>query len=137
MVDPRRLGALLARLAEELAELRRLAALDGERGLDRVELAAAKYGFIVAIEAAIDAGQHVISSEGLRPAQDYADVFVVLEEHELLPRDLHERLRGMTGFRNLLVHGYAKVDDGQVRGNLRSRLDDLEALRRALAGLAG
>lgn len=137
MIDARRLDALLRRIAEEVAELRRLGALDADRGLDRVGLAAVKYGFIVAIEAAIDAGQHIISSEHLRTADGYADVFVVLRERDILPAQLAERLLGMAGFRNLLVHGYARVDDARVREILHTRLDDLEAYRRALGRLVG
>lgn len=37
-------------------------------------------------------------------------------------------------FRNLLVHGYATVDDAQVRTILRTRPADLAAFARELAG---
>ena len=43
---------------------------------------------------------------------------------------------GMTRFRNLLVHSYAEIDDGQVLVVLRSRLDDLNVYRRELASCA-
>jgi uncharacterized protein YutE (UPF0331/DUF86 family) len=36
---------------------------------DRDKLNSAKYGFVIAIEAAIDVCRHVIGSEGLRPAK--------------------------------------------------------------------
>jgi uncharacterized protein YutE (UPF0331/DUF86 family) len=39
-------------------------------------------------------------------------------------------------FRNLLVHGYAKVDDTRVVEILRDRVDDLAAFRIALARAA-
>ena len=67
MIDPLRLRALLERLGEEVTDLRRLAGYDTETLLaDRDKLKSAKYGFVVAIEACIDAGQHVIASEGYR-----------------------------------------------------------------------
>jgi uncharacterized protein YutE (UPF0331/DUF86 family) len=137
MVDPERLSALLLRLAEERRELQGLAELDERIGLDTNELAAAKYRFIVATEVCIDIGQHIISSEGLKVADSYAHVFDVLCEGGFLPGDLAGDLHNMAGFRNLLVHGYAVVDDSRVREILRTRLGDFEAFRRVIAPLAG
>ena len=136
MVDPVRLAALLQRLESETEALRRLAAVDERRGLDEDELAAAKYRFIVAIEVCIDVGQHVISTEGLPVADDSGEVFEILGDAGFLPEELVAELRGMTGFRNLLVHGYAVVDDVRVRDILRSRLVDFDAFRRETAALA-
>ena len=65
MVDPRRLRQLLDRMAEEEGHLRRLEKMDPEELLaDHDRMHAVKYGFVVAIEAALDAGRHVIASEG-------------------------------------------------------------------------
>lgn len=71
-----------------------------------------KYRFVVAIEAAIDAAQHVIAS-AWRPR----------------PQD-------MARFRNLFVHGYARVDDARVVGILRSRVADLDGFRQDVARIA-
>jgi uncharacterized protein YutE (UPF0331/DUF86 family) len=132
MVDPPRLLALLDRIATETAGLRRLAALpDADLGPTSDALAAAKYRFVVAIEAAVDICRHVAASEGLRAPRDMRDAFAVLAEAGWLP-DEHE-FAAMAGFRNLLVHGYAEVDDERVRHVLRTRLDDLDAFRRAVA----
>jgi uncharacterized protein YutE (UPF0331/DUF86 family) len=136
MVDPGRLRALLDRLREETEQLRRLAASD-ERSLAEPDaLAAVKYRFVVAIETCIDAGQHVIASEGLRAPVDYADVFAVLGESGFLPADAVPSLQDMARFRNLLVHGYLNVDDERVVEILRTRLGDLDAFRSALARTA-
>ncbi len=39
----------------------------------------------------------------------------------------------MARFRNLLVHGYLRVDDARVIEILRSRLGDLESFRSQIA----
>lgn len=96
-------------------------------------VAALKYRFVVAIEACIDAGHHIVASELLRAPRDYADVFLVLAESGYLPEDLAAPLGDMARFRNLLVHGYQRVDDRRVVEILHSRLEDFEALRRAIA----
>ena len=134
MVDPSRLLALLERVAEETRALRRLAARDdADFVADPDLLAAVKYRFVVAIEASIDACRHVTAAGGLRAPTDFADSFAVLGEAGLLGDDLVPRLQAMARFRNLLVHGYARVDDGLVLAALRTELGDLDALRGALA----
>lgn len=57
MVDAGRLRALLDRIGAELAELRLIAELPAATlREDRLALPAAKYRLVVALEAAIDAG---------------------------------------------------------------------------------
>lgn len=134
MVDAGRLAALLDRIAEELKELRALAdRAPRELVEDPVALPAAKYRLVVAIEAAIDAGEHVIASEGLRASVSYADVFAVLSEAGWLEPGLAAALQDVARFRNLLVQGYAQIDDRRVVAVLRRRLDDLDDFRGALA----
>ena len=81
-------------------------------------------------------GRHVVASEGLRAPLDYADVFSVLAEAALLDPGVAADLRDTARFRNLLVHGYARVDDTRVVEILRDRVDDLAAFRIALARAA-
>ncbi|MGH3614624.1 MAG: HepT-like ribonuclease domain-containing protein [Pseudonocardia sp.] len=45
-------------------------------------------------------------------------------------------LRDAARFRNLIVHGYAQVDDERVVEILKTRLDDLDRFRVALAAAA-
>ena len=138
MVDELRVRALLDRLGNEIDALRRLAARDRDDLLaDDDLLAAVKYRFIIAIGVCIDVGRHVIASEGLRAPLDYADVFVVLADASLLDGSTATDLRDTARFRDLLVHGYARVDDTRVVDILHDRVDDLAAFRTALARAAG
>lgn len=132
MVDLLRVKALLDRVAAEAAGLRRLSGASLEE-LQPDLINAVKYRFIVAIEAAIDVSRHVAASRGLRMPTDYADSFVVLGEAELLEPPLVAQLQNMARFRNLLVHGYAEVDDTMVVSILNTRLGDLDEFRRQIA----
>lgn len=137
MVDPLRLRTLLERLDGEIADLRRLAGLDADAVLtDRDRLKSVKYGFVVAIEICIDVGNHIIASEGYRAPRDYGDVFAVLAEHGHIDESEVPTYTAMAGFRNLLVHGYAVVDDARVIDILHSRVDDLSSFRAAMAAMA-
>lgn len=88
--------------------------------------------YIPAIEDALAVANHIIASEGFRGPTDYADAFRVLAERELLDTELSRRLEAMVRFRNLLVRGYAKVDDARVHGFLQTDLADLEAFMGAV-----
>lgn len=134
MVDPRRLRSLLDRLEEESRYLRRSAERDaGNLLADPDALAAVKYRLVVGIEICIDIGHHIISSEGLRAPDDFADVFASLAEGEFLPKEMVEALQEMARFRNLLVHLYERVDDRRVVEILKSRLGDFDAFREQIA----
>jgi len=137
VIDAGRLRALLDRLTTELSHLERLAQLpDEELMSDGDRIAAVKYRFIVAIETCIDAGNHIIASEGLRAPSDYSDVFAVLAEAGFVPAELAPRLALMARFRNLLVHEYLAVEDERVAEVLRSSLRDLEAFKTSIGRAA-
>jgi uncharacterized protein YutE (UPF0331/DUF86 family) len=134
MVDPGRLAALLDRIDGEVVQLRQLAEMPAdELSAHPLALPAAKYRLVVAVEAAIDAGEHIIASEGLRASTDYADVFTVLGQAGYLDEQVTNAMGQAARFRNLLVHGYATVDDRRVVEILKTRLGDLAAFTSAIA----
>jgi uncharacterized protein YutE (UPF0331/DUF86 family) len=65
----------------------------------------------------------------LRAPTSFADAFAVLGEAGFVDAGLVPALQEMARFRNLLVHGYLRVDDRRVVEILRTRLDDLDAFR--------
>lgn len=66
---------------------------------------------------------HVISRNGLRVPEDYADTFRVMAEAGALENGFAQQLRNMAKFRNRLVHLYWEVDDRQLYEILQNRLD--------------
>ncbi len=138
MVDRARLERLLSAIAGELNVLEDLAGRpDDELVADQTAIRAVKYAFVVAIEASIDAAQHVISAEGWRVPESFADAFAVLDEGGILDDEVADAMADAARFRNLLVHGYADVDDRRVLDVLRNGTDALRAYVAAIAALAG
>lgn len=135
MVDAERLRRILQRVTDDVAVLRTYAGAPGTVLGDPARLGHVKYLFVTAIEGCIDAAQHVCSSEGWGPPGSNADTMLVLARHDAIPKEVGERMREAVGFRNVLVHGYARVDDERVVATLRE-LGDIEAFVAALAGLA-
>ena len=79
----------------------------------------------MAIETCLDVANHVVADRGLKVPSTYAETFDVLAGAGLLGPDLHEPMRRMVGFRNIVVHEYASIDAEQVLRILRDHLDDL------------
>lgn len=137
MVDAERLHRLLRRVADDVARLRAYREVAADDLLaDEVRLGHCKYLFITAIEGCIDAAQHICATEGYGPPETNADAMRLLGRHGVLADDLAHQMAAAVAFRNLLVHGYAEIDDTRVVANL-ARLGDLDRYVDALAGLIG
>jgi len=78
----------------------------------------------VAIEACIDIGKVIISFMSLREPLDNKDVFKVLSENGIITHKSLEFLLPMAGTRNVLVHGYDKIDTTIIFGILQKHLED-------------
>jgi uncharacterized protein YutE (UPF0331/DUF86 family) len=80
----------------------------------------------VALECMIDIGEMIISKEKLKRPDTYRDVFLLLGEHGILPDDFAKDLAPAAGFRNVLVHMYAKIDIDRLYYYLENNLEDIE-----------
>jgi uncharacterized protein YutE (UPF0331/DUF86 family) len=69
----------------------------------------------VIIQAMLDIGNHIISDRQLTRPQHYEDVFEILGQSGVIQTELAERLRGLAGLRNILVHGYITLDRARMR----------------------
>jgi uncharacterized protein YutE (UPF0331/DUF86 family) len=78
----------------------------------------------VAIEGCLDIAKIVISSKGLPEPKDNKGLFTVLAEAGILSDASLKFLVPMAGTRNVLVHGYDKVEDSVIYGVIKRHLDD-------------
>lgn len=132
MVDAERLLALLARVTDRLRILDAYAGQETDALLaDRVRMGDLKYTFQTAIEACIDAAHHVVADQGLGVPESNAEAFRSLGHAGLIDDDLATTMGAAVGLRNVLVHGYAEVNDRRVVDHL----DHREGLRRFVAAM--
>lgn len=61
-------------------------------------------------ELTIDIANYLIKSKKLGLPQDSADAFALLHRAGLISAGMVENMKGMVGFRNVLVHEYKKLD---------------------------
>jgi len=80
----------------------------------------------LSIEACLDIAKIIISLKELPEPKDNKGIFVTLAESKILSDESLRFLVPMAGTRNILVHGYDKVDDSLVYGILKRHLDDFD-----------
>jgi uncharacterized protein YutE (UPF0331/DUF86 family) len=95
---------------------------DYQKSLDAKDIA--ERNLQVAIETCLDIGKIIISHKRLNEPKDNKGVFVVLSESGYLNEKCISFMLPMAGTRNLLVHGYDKVDDSLIYGILKRHLGD-------------
>lgn len=81
----------------------------------------------IAVESCLDIAHHIISDEGWREPNSYADAFVVLAENDVISASDAEVYRLMAQFRNKIVHYYEKVDPEQVFAVFAGHLGDFDS----------
>ena len=76
------------------------------------------------IECVIDVCHVLVTGLRLGLPADEDDLFGKLTDSGIVSPDMRDTLREMKGFRNILVHEYAAIDDRLVYEAIRTRMDD-------------
>lgn len=76
------------------------------------------------IEKIIDIGNHLVSFNRWREPDGYRDLFQILQENGLIPKEHLTTFQNMASFRNMLVHRYEKTDNAIIYGIFKKRLGD-------------
>lgn len=79
-------------------------------------------GLEIASSIIFDVGNHILAGVYRTPAEEYEEILEKLWEKGVLSDDLYASLRGLGGFRNLLVHGYLRLDPRLVYENFQKAL---------------
>ncbi|MCC7203149.1 MAG: DUF86 domain-containing protein [Nitrospirae bacterium] len=91
---------------------------------DRAKAWSVEHGLQIAVQTVIDTGNNILAALGEHEIEDYVDVIDKLGEQGVIPKAFSQSIRGMAGFRNILVHEYAAVDLTKVYHVLQNQLDD-------------
>ena len=132
VLRPEAVRERLLRLEEVLSHLEELRreGVDPRRDFRQAWLA--ERGLQLAAEIALDVGNHILSAHFGVSASDYEDVATQLAACGVIDAELRERFRGLGGFRNLLVHGYLRLDADRVAEVLADAPERFSALARAI-----
>ena len=97
---------------------------------NREKLWSVEHGLQLTVQLVIDMGNHILAAIGEQEIEDYVDVIDKLGERGIIPLEFSQTIRGMAGFRNILIHEYATVDIKKVYDVLHNQLDDFRKFAR-------
>ncbi len=127
-LDRHRLDARLERIEAACAVLAGLACEPATAVLSSPERVAAMERMLeVGIQAAADVAAHVIAAAAWATPETAGQAFQELAGHDVIARDLAERLRRAVGLRNVLAHDYLDVDPARLFATLSDDVADLRA----------
>ncbi len=109
---------------KRLRELSRLS--EKEFKGDRDNFAVAEHHLHRSLEAVLDIGRHICSSENYGRPEDYSEIFEILGQHNVLDEEFASSIKGMAGYRKRLVHMYNMVSQEEMLEILHTRLDDFD-----------
>jgi uncharacterized protein YutE (UPF0331/DUF86 family) len=124
MTDAHLVAKLLAKLETYVRELQTLSRPEKIES-DVREERFVEHTLQLAIQAALDVASHIVSDDRLGEPRTNRELFEILARHGWITDELHQVLRQVVGFRNVLVHGYSSVDLEIVRKIVQTDLDDL------------
>jgi len=84
------------------------------------------FNLIQSIQAAIDIGAHIISDSEWGVPGSQADIFAILAEHKIIPKQLSGVMIDIVGFRSRIVHEDEEIDLRIVYDVWRKNSKDIE-----------
>jgi len=127
MVDVDVISAKLKELAHRIAKVRQYNPLDAEeleKDGDRLDLVS--FNLMLAVQACLDIASHVISDEEWTVAVTMGESFHRLAEHEVISQATAAALNQAVGLRNIVAHGYSKVEPGLIHAAAKTGPAELE-----------
>jgi len=67
-------------------------------------------GLEIASSTILDIGNHILAGAYQTAVEEYEQILEKLHEKGVISKGLYQELRGLGGFRNILVHGYLSLD---------------------------
>lgn len=82
--------------------------------------AAVTHWLMQAMESCFQIGTAILTLRKLPSAESYKDIFMKLFNNHLISKSLRDHLVALTGWRNLVVHGYWKIQSEELYAALQS-----------------
>lgn len=134
MVNRRLVMTQLAELAERVARAQAHAKPSAEAlAADRDAFDLVSFNLMLAVQSCASVASHLIADEGWAPTSTVAASFARLAEHDVIRQETAQALTRAVGLRNVVAHGYAKVDPQSVHAAVTVGISDLDAFAAEVA----
>ena len=122
--DKARIELKLEEMMNYIYELQEMMPSDEEYYTNLVRRRACEKTIEIAIDSLIDIASMIVASERFGLPIDEGNIIDLIAEHNVIDKELGEKIKDMKGFRNILVHRYGHVDDEIVYRILLTGLSD-------------
>jgi len=128
VVKPDLVAAKLAELAHRVARARAHCPSDpSDLAKDEDALDLVAFNLMVAVQTSADIASHIIADEGWPVVTSLAAGFQRLREKGVLSDETADALCRAVGLRNVVAHGYERIDAGRVHAAATRGINDLDA----------
>lgn len=136
MVNADVIAAKLADLVDRVSRVRaHCPATAAELGADRDALDLVAFNLMLAVQVCADIAAHLIADHGWPVAKNLAEGFDRLAEQGVTSVATAERLKRAVGLRNVVAHGYVRINVAMVHDAATHGLGDLDAFAGDVARL--
>lgn len=97
----------------------------------------ATFYLFLAIQEAIDLAAHWVADAGWSPPEESGATFDLLADRGAITRELAEEMRGATGLRNRIAHGYLEIDHERIHREFRRGAGSVRCFLELVATEAG
>lgn len=134
MVNRDLLAAKLVEIATRIARVKSHLPRDvAELRSDADALDIVAFNLMLSVQSCSDIASHLITDEGWPAAQTLGDAFSRLEEQRVISSQTAQRLKQAVGLRNVVAHGYARLDVERCFEAATVGLGDLEDFARQVS----
>lgn len=134
MVNKDLITAKLSELTDRIERARKHCPEDAEAlASDQDALDLVAFNLMLAVQACADIASHIIADEGWPSAGSLANAFGRLVEHRVTSNRTGERLKRAVGLRNVVAHGYTRINPDMVHAAATKGLVDLETFAAEVA----
>ena len=115
----------VSEIEESINEINKIVSINEyEFWKDKRNITSVKYYLLEAIEAVGGICVHIVAKKFGKGVNSLSECINILEEEEILDKELSLRLKKIVKFRNKLIHKYWEIDDKLVYEYAKNETDD-------------
>jgi len=125
-IDEEKVTKLIREIQESVERLKELKKLSLEEFLsDKDNYAICEHHLRRALEGVLSLATHILSRLPIGKPKDYTEALIKLGEAKVIPFEFAQKIKGMAGYRNRLVHLYWEVTPKEIYEKLQE-IEDFE-----------
>jgi len=125
-IDEEKVTKLIRKIQESTERLKELKKLSLEEFLsEKDNYAICEHHLRRALEGVLSLATHILSRLPIEKPKDYTEALIKLGEAKVIPVSFAQKIKGMAGYRNRLVHLYWEVTPEEIYEKLQE-IEDFE-----------